>query len=173
MPETSLGIQAPQTWEKYGYSSSDKTELPSQYWNSSVWTKPCLTQVRAHMFRSSNSKKKYFDQHSRILFCFGFSSTSRNIFSTYFHFQARLLCQICTRQTFLCTRIIFNSLRIKGKIKKKVLLKPTLTLNLILVHPSFGFTLIPVTNSHRCNHFPVSLTYTTYNIHLVPGLTLS
>lgn len=42
---------------------------------------------------------------------------------------------------------------------KKDMLSPTLIPNLILVHLSFGFTLIPVGNSHNCNNFPVSLTY--------------
>lgn len=59
---------------------------------------------------------------------------------------------------FLCTSVIFNRLRIKGKVKKDML-SPALTSKLILVYLSFSFTSIPVGNSHNCNNFPVSLTY--------------
>lgn len=92
-------------------------------------------------------QEKYFDQHPRIMRCFVFPSTSRNIVPAYFQFQARLLWQFCSGLTALWTRINFNSLRMKGG-KTKRHMKSCFDINIISAHLSFGFTSTPVGKSH-------------------------
>lgn len=108
--------QKPICWQEVWIHSTGRLVLPETGFRthtSKPWGKPCCraqappshrrgtgaTQCgpaldwhkrKSPYLQNWQLQDKYFDQHPRIMCCFVFPSTSRNIVPTYFHFQATL-----------------------------------------------------------------------------------